>query len=309
MAASTGRGRRIAGIAGYAAFALVVFLAALVATFPVGEVTGRLTALAESRTGWHVDVKAPRWLLPAGIAARGVTGTGPHGERVALDDVRLKVAPWALKDGTVAVDHDIRAYGGRATGHLDVEPPVNDPGYRWKGEIRALSLDALPPPPPELPVADWAKDFRLTGRLDLTAEAGWRAAEPIRGQGNVDVNLSGFAVTLPKSMLGERALAFGEVTGKARWQRGRVEVSDLTIEGDVVRGRGSGLVLAGRTPEASRLDLRFTGTLGDAFPMREMVVGMLKLTGEDVTITIKGTLARPLLYVNGRSVDRILTGG
>jgi hypothetical protein len=43
--------------------------------------------------------------------------------------------------------------------------------------------------------------------------------------------------------------------------------------------------------------------------MRQMVMSMLKLTEEDVTITIKGTLARPLLYVNGRSVDRILAGG
>jgi len=306
--ATPGRGRRIASLAGYAAFAVVVFLAALVATFPVGEVAGRLTALAESRTGWHLEVLGPHWLLPAGIGARGVTGTGPGGEQVSLGDVRLKLAPWALKDGTVAVDHDIHAYGGRATGHLDVEPPVDDPGYAWKGEVRGLSLDALPPPPPDVRVADWAKDFRLAGTLDMTAEAGWRAAEPIRGQGNVDLVLSGFAVTLPKSPLGELVLPFGEVNGQARWQRGRVEVSDLTIEGELLRGRGSGLVLAGRTPEVSRLDLRFTGTLGDAFPMRQMVVSMLKLEGENVTITIKGTLARPLLYVNGRSLDRILAG-
>jgi len=307
MAAS--RGRRIAVFAGYAIFAVVVFLVGLVATFPVGEVTGRLSALAESRTGWHVDVQGARWLLPAGIGAKGVTGVGPNGERVALDDVRLKMAPWKLTDGTVAVDHDVRGYGGRATGHLEVQPPVDDPGYAWKGRIKGLSLAALPPPPPELPVADWARDFRLAGTLDMTAEAGWRAAEPIRGQGNVDLTLSGFRITLPKSMLGDRALPFGEVNGQARWQRGRVEVSELTIDGDVVRGRGSGLILAGRTPEISRLDLRFTGTLGDAFPMRQVVMSMLKLTEEDVTITIKGTLARPLLYVNGRSVDRILAGG
>jgi type II secretion system protein N len=309
MAAAPGRGRRLAAFAGYAAFAVVVFVAALVATFPVGQVTGRLTALVEARTGWHVEVAGARWLLPAGIGARTVTGTGPHGERVALGDVRLQVAPWKLKDGTVAVDHDIHAYGGRATGHLDVEPPVDDPGYRWKGEVRGLSLDALPPPPPEARVAAWAQDFHLAGTMDMTAEAGWRAAEPLRGQGSVDLTLSGFAVTLPKSPMGELKLPFGDVNGQARWQRGRVEVSDLTIEGDLVRGRGSGIVLAGRTPEVSRLDLRFTGTLGDAFPMRQMVVGMLKLEGDQVTITVKGTLARPLLFVNGRSVDRILAGG
>lgn len=309
MAAAPGRGRRIAALAGYAAFAVVVFLAALVATFPVGQVTGRVTALIEARTGWHVEVVGARWLLPAGLGARAVTGTGPHGEQVALGDVRLQMAPWKLKDGTVAVDHDIHAYGGRATGHLDVEPPAGDPGYRWKGEIKGLALDALPPPPPEMRVATWAQGFRLAGTLDMTAEAGWRAAEPIRGQGTVDLTLSGFAITLPKSPLGELKLPFGEVTGQARWQRGRVEVSDLSIDGDLVHGRGSGLVLAGRTPEVSRLDLRFTGTLGEAFPMRQMVVGMLKLQGDEVTITVKGTLSRPLLYVNGRSVDRILAGG
>jgi type II secretion system protein N len=303
------KGRRIAALSGYAAFALVVFLAALVATFPVQEVTGRLSALAEARTGWHVDVQGAHWLLPAGIGATGVTGVGPNGEKVALDDVRLRMAPWKLKDGTVAVDHDVRAYGGRATGHLEVQPPTSDPGYAWKGEIKGLHLDALPPPPPEVPVADWARDWRLAGTLDLTAEAGWRSAEPIRGQGDVDLTLSDFVITLPKSNLGDRPLPIGEVTGKARWQRGRVEVSELNIDGDVVRGRGSGLLLAGRTPEVSRLDMRFTGTLGEAFPMRQIVMSMLKLTEEDVTITIKGTLARPLLYVNGRSVDRILAGG
>jgi len=300
---------RWAAVLGYVGFGGAVFVVALAATFPLEPVLGRLTALASARTGWAVQVQGPRWVFPAGLAARGLTGTGPGGEQVALGDVRLDLSPWRLRDGTVVVDHDVTAYGGRATGHLEVEDAFDQPGYRWRGEVKGVGLDKLPPAPPKMNLAPWAQGYKLEGSLDLDGEAGWRGDDPARGQGEGRLDISGLSLTLPKTPMGEMVLPFGQVGGQARWQRGRVEVSDLSIEGDLVRGQGSGLVLLGRTPEVSRLDLRFTGTLEPGFPMRDLVTQFLNLKDGRVTITVKGTVARPLLFVNGKSVDRLLQGG
>jgi len=300
---------RWAAVVGYVLFGVAVFVIALAATFPMEPVVGRLTALASARTGWAIQVQDPRWVFPSSLAARGLSGTGPNGEVVSLGDVRLDLSPWRLKDGTVVVDHDVTAYGGRATGHLEVEDAFKAPGYRWRGDVKGVGLDRLPPPPPKVNLAPWARGYKLEGRLDLDGSAGWRGDDPARGQGEGKVDISGLSLTLPKTPMGELVLPFGEVNGQARWQRGRVEVSDLTIEGDLVRGQGSGLVLLGRTPEVSRLDLRFNGTLEPGFPMRDLVTSFLNLKDARVTLTIKGTVARPLLFVNGKSVDRLLQGG
>jgi type II secretion system protein N len=301
--------KRWLSVLGYVLFGVAVFVIALAATFPVQPVLGRLTALASARTGWNVEVNAPRWVFPAGLSATGLTGTGPAGEQVSLGDVRLDLHPWSLKDGSVVVDHDVTAYGGRAVGHLEVENAFGDPGYRWRGDVKDVALSQLPPPPSTVTLAPWAQGYKMEGRLTVDGGAGWRGDDPARGQGEGHLAVEGLSLTLPHTPMGEMVLPFGQVAGEARWQRGRVEVTDVTIDGDLVRGRGSGLVLLGRTPEVSRLDLRFTGTLGAAFPMRDLVTQFLALKDDRVTITLKGTVARPLLFVNGKSVDRLLRGG
>jgi type II secretion system protein N len=301
-------GIRWGRVAAYAAFGLAVFVAAFVATFPAGQVVQRLAAVAERHTGWTVQAEGTRWAFPAGIAVARLNGTAPSGAEVALERVNVRLAPFKLRDGTLALDHDLRGYGGRATGHLDVEDAFSEPAFLWRGEVKGLALAELPPPPPDVPMAPWARGYTLDGRLDLTASAGWRGDDAARGQGKADVELTGLSVVLPRTPLGSMTLPFGQVRGEAQWQRGRVELSSLTIEGDLVRGRGSGMVLLGRTPQVTRVDLRFTGTLEAGFPMREMVTALLNLQGDEVTITLKGTLARPLLFVNGKSVDRLLAG-
>ena len=100
--------------------------------------------------------------------------------------------------------------------------------------------------------------------------------------------------------IGLRAPHYGEVLQKLP-ALGWVEVHSENFF--------AGLVLLGRSPEVSRLDLRFTGTLEPGFPMRDLVTQFLNLKDARVTITIKGTVARPLLFVNGKSVDRLLQGG
>lgn len=301
--------RRWVGVTGYVLFGVAVFGVALAATFPLEPVLGRLTALASARTGWTVEVTGPRWVFPSGLSARSLSGTGPAGEKVTLGKVRLQLSPWRLKDGTVVVDHDVTAYGGRAVGHLEVEDAFTAPGYRWRGDVKGLALNRLPPPPPKVTLAPWARDYKLAGSLDLDGGAGWRGDDPARGQGEGTVAVTGLSLTLPRTPMGEMVLPFGRVGGKAHWQHGRVELSDLTIDGDLVRGQGSGLLLLGRTPEVSRIDLRFTGTLESAFPMRDLVISFLNLKDDRVTLTVKGTFARPLLFVNGKSVDRLLKGG
>jgi type II secretion system protein N len=309
MARAGGGALKWATVTAYVVFGLLVFVVALALTFPLEPAVGRLTALAAARTGWTVDVAGPRLTFPPGLAAREVTGTGPKGQQVALDAVRVRLAPWGLKDGAVVVDHDVDGYGGHASGRLEVEDAFQVPGYRWRGQVRGVALEKLPPPPPDVPVAPWAQGYKVSGSLDLDAKAGWRGDDFARGEGDGSLTLTGLTVVLPRTPAGALTLPFGDVRGQARWQRGRLEVQEMTIECDLVRGRGSGQVMLGRTPQVSRLDLRFTGTLEGGFPMRDMVVAVLNLKDGQVTITVKGTVARPLVFVNGKPVDRLLAGG
>ena len=82
MAKRDGRMRWTAVLA-YTVYGVLVFLLGLVLTFPVGEVLGRLTDLAEARSGWRLEVRDSGWAFPTGLSAGTLNGTGPKGDLIA----------------------------------------------------------------------------------------------------------------------------------------------------------------------------------------------------------------------------------
>lgn len=304
-----GQGRKWLAWAGYTLFGLAVFVAGMVVTFPVQVVADRLGAQVAERTGWQVAFRGGGWMPLTGVRFDEVTATPPAGRPIEVSDVRLKGAPTRLLEGVLFLHHDARVYGGRVVGQLEVEGRGPEAAYTWDGHVRDVDLSTLPFPPPGVRMAPWAKDMALAGDGAMDVRTGWRAHEPARGNGTMTVELDRLGVSVPNSPLGRLALPIGRATARLNWQRGNVDVEDLVITGDVLQGSGGGRVRLGATPQASHLDLRFTGAMGSAFPMREMVEGILNSQGSSVTISIRGSLASPILYVNGKPLHRLMTGG
>lgn len=294
---------------GYVLFAVVVFVVALAATFPVQQVMQRVAAEAAERSGWELTVKGGVWDPPTGLYFDALSGTPPGGEPLTVRDVHLKFAPLRLKDRVLAVDHDLSGLGGRLSGHLEMGDDGDGRVGSWNGTLDGLALDRLPRFPAAVSKSPWVRDYSLDGVLSGDARAAWRDNQFARGNGETGFTIKGLQVNLPKAPVGALNLPLGDLTVQADWQRGRVELSEVTLTGSVVEGSGSGRILLGRTPQLTRVDLRFSGTLGQAFPMRGMVVGLLKSGEAPVTITVKGSLANPMLYINGKTVDRLLVGG
>ncbi|MBI5135833.1 MAG: type II secretion system protein GspN [Nitrospirae bacterium] len=299
---------RWGALAGYVLFGVAMFAVGLVVTFPLERVLGQLTAQVSAQTGWRVALGSARWQPPTGLRLGALTGTPPGGPALRLDRVALQVDPMRLKSGVLALDHVVKGYGATATGHLEVRGPQAEPGFEWKGAVKGLDLARMPLPPPGVPMAPWAAGMTMAGRMALEGAAGWRANQFLRGNGEATLQVTGLSVNLPTTALGVLELPLGEVSGEAKWQRGRVDLTGLTVNGELGHAEGSGRILMGTTAQTTRIDLRFNAELGAGFPMRDIVAGMVGGADKPVAIGVKGTLANPVMYVNGRPLSRFMMG-
>ncbi len=292
----------------YTAYTVLIFCVGLVLTFPMDKVAERLVATAGERTGWHFEVVGADWMPLTGLKMDALIGTPPGGEPMLVQDVRLGVAAGKLRQGTLLLDHRANLFGGDLSGLLEATDLKKSAAYTWSGQVNQLNLAELPAPPKTTPLGVWMDGATLEGKVDASGQAGWRRNELLRGNGDMTIGADGLVIHLARSPLGAINLPLGDIDARLTWQRGRVEVQSLTIQGKVVKGEGSGRIVVGRTAAVSRLDLRFTGTLEESFPMRDIVAGMLKSKGEPVTISLRGTLANPILYVNGKTINQLMAG-
>ncbi len=308
MAVNEGGSMRWGAWVGYTLFAVLMFLAGLVLTFPLEQVVKRLVSRTAAETGWNIIAKGPALQPPFTLRFSRLGGQPPDGPALVLSDVNIRLRPMGLKDDLLILDHTAKGYGGRLTGHLEVEGPATEPGYKWEGALERVDLAKLPLKISELTTEPWAEGMTVAGRFSADGGAGWRADQVMRGNGELNLSLDDLVIQAPKTPMGKMSLPVGTVTGRVGWQRGRIDITDLVLEGDLLQARGSGRIMLGTTPRQTRLDLRLTGQLGGAFPMRELVIGMLKTKGKAVTITLKGDMANPVLYVNGKTLNRLMLG-
>jgi type II secretion system protein N len=302
------KGVRWLALIGYVLFAMVTFVAALVVTFPMERLAKQAADLVSSRSDWKVAVAGAGWAPPTGLRLNQIVATPPQGGPLMVEDVLLRLYPKRLKQGKLALDHELGIYGGLFTGHLVVQGPKTEPGYEWKGAISGAKLDRVPLPPPGVPPAPWSEGLALAGLISADGAMGWRGGQVLRGNGELNIQLADLVIELAKTPIGALTLPIGQVDGRFKWQRGRVDVTDLRIQGDLVQARGSGRLIVGNSPRNTRIDLRLTGDLGDQFPMAEVLGPLLKTGGKPVTITLKGTVAAPVLYINGKTLDRLMLG-
>ncbi len=308
MAANEGKSVRWGALIGYTLFAVLVFLAGLVATFPVERVSQLVAARVTKQTGWKLTLKGAALGLPSTLRFDRVATEPPAGPALALNDVALRVDLMQLKRQVIAVDHEATGYGGTLKGHLEVAGPKDEPAYQWQGKLARIDLARLPLPPPGVPLAPWAEGLTVAGTLSSNGAIGWRSNQVLRGNGELDLEAQDIVIVAPTTPMGKMTLPVGQLTGRIKWQRGRLDVTDLILDGDLVQARGNGRIMMGPTPRQTRLDLRLSGELGSAFPMRELVSGLLQTKDKPVTITIRGNMANPQLYINGKTINRLMLG-
>lgn len=299
-----GRAMKVMTISAYVLYALAVFAVGLLVTFPVQEVAGRVAVMAADRTGWQFKVDGVRWVPPTELRVATLVAAPPTGDAVRLSDARLDFSPMRLREGVIAVRHDLALYGGRLSGYLDVEGRGRNAGYTWEGFVKEMDLSQVPLSAPGKRPAPWVDGLVVAGKASAEGAAAWRGDEFARGVGRAMITANGFSMTGLKSRLGPIDLPLGDVEGKVSWQRRSLDVESLTVKGDVLTGEGAGRITMGSSPLTTRLDLRIQATLGDKFPLRELVLGMAGAKeGEPLTIAVRGSLANPAVYMNGKPMN------
>lgn len=298
------RAMKVLTFSGYALYALAVFAVGLLVTFPVQEVAGRVAVLAADRTGWQFKVDGVRWVPPTELRVATLEASPPKGDVVRLSDARLDFSPMRLREGVIAVRHDMALYGGRLSGYLDVEGRGRNAGYTWEGFVKEMDLSRVPLTAPGKKAAQWVDGLVVAGKASAEGAAAWRGEEFMRGVGRATINANGFSMTGLKSRLGAIDLPLGDIEGKVSWQRRSLDVESLIVKGEVLSGEGAGRITLGSSPLTTRLDLRIQATLGEKFPLRELVLGMAGAReGEALTIAVRGSLANPAVYMNGKPMN------
>jgi len=300
---------KIVGFAAYVLFAVLVFLLGLVITFPVQEVAQRVTALASDRTGWQFQVHGVRWVPLAELRMARLDATPPKGAPVRVERVSLNFAPMRLREGVISVQHDMQLYGGGLAGHLDVEGQGVNAAYTWSGKWQGLDLSTVPLTAPGATPGGWVGGMTVTGRSNLDGSAAWRGQEVLRGNGRATVDAHNLLLKDLLTPLGKLNLPLGEVQAKIAWQRGRLDVESLTMDGDLLKGEGSGRITVGSTSLTTRLDMKFQATLGPAFPMRDVVRAMVKAGDGPVSVAIRGPIESPSVYINNVALDQLMLKG
>ncbi|MDH5526919.1 MAG: type II secretion system protein GspN [Nitrospirota bacterium] len=299
-----GKAMKVVAVSAYVVYGVLVFAIALMVTFPVQEVAGRVAMLAADRTGWQFKVDGVRWVPPAELRVANLEASPPKGDPLRLADARLEFSPMRLREGVIAVRHDMSLYGGRLSGYMDVEGRGRDAGYTWEGFVREMDLSQVPLSAPGKAPAKWADGLLVTGKGSAEGAAAWRGEEWMRGVGRATLTANGLNLTGLKTQLGAMDLPLGDIEGKISWQRRSLDVESLVVKGDILSGEGAGRITMGSSPLTTRLDLRIQATLGDKFPMREIALGMAGAReGDPITIAVRGSLATPAVYMNGKPMN------
>ncbi len=292
----------------YGLFGLVMFTVGLVWTFPVEALVQQVVRQVSDQSGWQVRAKGSTLHLPFTLAVDQLDLTPSSSDQaIELRKVNVALSPLKLRGGITELDLESSVLGGNVAGLLTIEGDVRaQPSFRWDGTARALDLAQLPPLTRQMDVPPNIVGMSVTGVADMDVESAWRDREAIRGNGDINLRLKTLVVKVPNTPMGPISVPLGDVSAHVTWQRGRAEVESLTIDGEAMQATGGGWALLGRNARLTRLNLQLEGTLGAKFPMQQLVTGMLG--SGPLTLTIKGTAAQPVLYVNGKPLARLLGG-
>lgn len=275
----------------YAIFTVVVFLIALVATFPHELVLNRALRGATGRSPFEVETGASRlgWTLAYGIDSLRVRLRDVDGDPL-LSAEALSLSPsrlGLLRGHPYPLGFDASLYGGTLHGVVDPRPA----SFAVNATLEGVDLSRYTGARPWL-------DGRLRGRLEGAVALDGAGRGPAAATGTVALRVPGLTleggkirgITVPD-------LHFADVHVNGTVKNARLEIHELVADGQEIGLRGEGNVLVRDPIDASVLSLALTITPAAGAPDGlKLAINMIPGTsaeGGARRVSVIGTLGRP----------------
>ncbi len=275
----------------YALFTVVVFLIALVATFPHELLVNRVLRSATGRSAFQVETGASRlgWTLAYGIESLRVRLRDTDGDPLlAAEALHLSPSRFGLLRGQpYPLGFAASLYGGSLRGVVDPRPA----SFAVNATLEGVDLSRYTGAHPWL-------DGRLRGRLEGAVALDGAGRGAAAAAGTVVLRIPGLSlegarirgITVPD-------LHFTDVHANGTVKNARLEIDELVADGQEIVLRGDGNVLLRDPLDASVLSLALTITPGAGAPDGlKLAINMIPGTsgeGGARRVSVIGTLGRP----------------
>lgn len=289
-------------ITAYTSFALITFVFFLYATFPFDIVKKKVLKRVEAESGCKVTIDQSHLSMPIKILAQGIVASCPkrlfvsgwegHLE-IEVASLEVEVSPMALLLKQEAkIDFQAKLGGGVLSGQLDLHRNEGRMTFNLKSiEGKALNLAAI--------------GTGLVGLLSLEGEGSWIEQNLFQGSGRLHFNLdNGRFKRIGGWQIPVGEIAFSKIQGRLSWKEGLVLVEQLSAKSDRVDLEAERGSLRLRRPvDASLVTLSLRAMpKGNIKEMAKLFVQGYQ-GREALKVRLSGSLRRPQLTVNGRSIS------
>ena len=288
--------RRIFSVLAYLSYGVVLVLVFLYLTFPFGKIDALLTSKMGEVLACRIQVGESERLFPLGLAWREVSVDSCRDleGRLRIDRVTAQVHLLPLFSRRIEIDILTHAYGGEVRATLEAQRREDHIQYRLKKTGRDLDLEAIG--------SDLA--LGLKGRLQFDLETSWEDQDLERAVGFGDVELLE-AELQAVSIRGIEvpALPFLRIAARLNLRNSLVTLQDFRAEGSFIEAAGRGTVLFRNHWSDGILNLTSDIQVKEAFRQRFPLAGLVSGGQNPMKVIIKGTLRRPVVSVNGMSLN------
>ncbi|MEW6273161.1 MAG: type II secretion system protein GspN [Thermodesulfobacteriota bacterium] len=275
----------------YAAFALLVFVIALLRTLPHDLIARRALEVALAAAPVEVAFRSVAFAFPNGYRFADVRVSPVRGGEAlaSLSELTVRMPLTAI----VTFDFRQAAFAGRAYGG-DFDGKVRLAGARVVGALDARSVSLEPALAPLVPPPG-----RLAGVADLSLRLSGDGRTTQSAEGEIELSARDVALD-QVSVRGFRLpdLALGTVAGSAQIFGARLQLKELRAAGNDLTFAATGDVLLREPVVQSVLNLRLTIDVPpDAQPALRVATALLpkRAAGETPSYTLKGTIGTPVL--------------
>jgi type II secretion system protein N len=288
---SSERLRKVVRWAGYPLFYTFAFWFFAYLTFPHDRLRDRLVAEFNARqTGekpLRLEVEDTSWYWLTGIEAEGVKltsiapapseeGKAAKPKVVTLDELHVRASLLRLLIGTLHMSFGADAFGGTITG---VTSDADD--------ARSIEMEIEDVSVADLPILGEAVGLPLTGTLAGTVDLRLPEAKLARGEGKIDLKISGITVGDGKAKIRDAIalpkLDAGELVLDAEATNGRLKVNKLTAKGTDIEFIADGAIRLRDPFESSLAELSVRFKFADSYTNKNDVTrGLFGAPGSSV---------------------------
>lgn len=276
---------------GYTLFAIILMLFFLYLTFPYEKLQKRILALLEEEISLTIKVEEGKFLFPFGVKWDGIHffhHRSPGMELFTADGIKAELELIPLFKRIVELPLSVHAIGGEFNGRLSIEQREKEIQYLLEGKGSDLDLKRLN-------LQGMGLKEGIEGILKGEISSGWTGRDFLRGEGflyfeSSDVRLKNImspivgGFTLPEAF-------FSKITGRINLKDGVGHFDNLLATGPEVEVSGSGNILLKEALPESLINLSFN------LHLRGPLAGNLQSKGP-LRLSVRGTLRRPLFYIN-----------